>query len=89
MFEDSILATPGLYNGKIFATRADKSGIPEFELMTTLVIPYHFDADNNYSLNFEDIVLDPGLHKRYFLKIPYGTSNLNFRLSSSNNTFIS
>ncbi|MBK7104400.1 MAG: S8 family serine peptidase [Ignavibacteriae bacterium] len=87
--DSEILKTPGLYNAKIFATRADKSANPEFDLMATFIVPYEFNSSNNYSQMFEAEKIMPGIHKRYFLKIPVGTSNLKINLSANSKDFSS
>jgi hypothetical protein len=83
------LDKPGLYNGRIEAIRADKTKIPEFDIMTTLVVPYEFNTDNNYSLSFEKEKIEPGMHKRYFLKIPYGATSLKINIQSQKNVHTS
>lgn len=85
--EDSILATPGLYNATIEATRADNSKAHEFELMATIIVPLEFNTSNNYSHCFDHETILPGMHKRYFLKIPAGSSNLNVSVSSGKKEF--
>lgn len=86
-FDKSILAEPGLYNGKIYATRADKSNASEFELMATVVIPYLFDSRNSYVNNWENIEVAPGVNQRYFLRVPAGSSDIRFKIASGANEF--
>ena len=85
--DKSILSKPGLYNARIDAIRADQSKMPEFNMMATFVVPYQFSAENDYRLSFENESIAPGMHKRYYLRIPNGTSNLNVSVSSSKNDF--
>ena len=80
--DKNILKTPGLYNAKIKATRADKTQMPEFDLMATIIVPNVFCAENNYSLSFSNVKILPGMHKRYYLKIPAGVSSLNISVES-------
>ncbi|MBK7980544.1 MAG: S8 family serine peptidase [Ignavibacteriae bacterium] len=87
--DPKILEKPGLYNAKIYAVRADNSSTPEFELMATFAVPYDFNLKNHYNLNFESEKIMPGMHKRYFLKIPFGTSNLKVNISSKKNDYSS
>jgi len=87
--DESILTSPGLYNGIIVAKRADKTKLSEFELMATVVVPYEFNSGNDYSISFENEKLAPGMHKRYFLKIPAGTSNLSILVDSDKKNFTS
>lgn len=81
--DKNILNSPGLYNAKITAVRADKSNIQEFDLMATFIVPYEFATENNYSLSFNDVKILPAMHKRYYIKIPAGTSNLNLTIESN------
>ena len=85
--DESILNKPGLYNARIDAVRADKTMMPEFNMMATFVVPYQFNTDNDYRLSFENETVAPGMHKRYFLRIPNGTSNLNVSVASDKNDF--
>ncbi|MCW8850600.1 MAG: S8 family serine peptidase, partial [Melioribacteraceae bacterium] len=87
--DESILNQPGLYNAKIVANRADKSNVQEFDLMTTIIIPYEFNPKNEYSQDFTNEKILPGMHKRYFLKIPAGTSNLNITVESGKKEYTS
>lgn len=85
--DKSIFNKPGLYNAKIDAVRADQTKMPEFNMMATVVVPYQFNASNNYRLSFQDETIAPGMHKRYFLRIPNGTSNLKVNVNSDKNDF--
>ena len=85
----SKMTEPGLYNGMIYAARADQSNNPEFEMMATVVIPYQFNNQNDYSIISEDQELAPGILKRYFLEVPYGSSVLHLRFSAEENKFAS
>jgi len=83
------MTEPGLYNGMIYASRTDQSNYPEFEMMATVVIPYQLNSENDYSMIAEDQELAPGMHKRYFLEIPFGSSVLHLRFSAEENKFAS
>ncbi len=85
--DKSILDKPGLYNARIDAVRADRSKTPEFDLMATIIVPYQFTSENDYELEFQNEKVLPGMHKRYFLKIPSATSNLNIKVSSDKKDF--
>ncbi len=80
--DKSILGKPGLYNAKIIGTRTGKFAMPEFELMATIIVPYKFCAKNKYKIIFENEKIKPAMHKRYFLKIPNGTSTLKLSVES-------
>jgi subtilisin family serine protease len=86
-FDRSKMTSPGLYNGMIYGTRADQSNTPEIEMMATVVIPYQFNSQNDYSMIAEDQELAPGMHKRFFFEIPYGTSVFHLRFSAEENKF--
>jgi hypothetical protein len=85
--DKSILTKPGFYNARIDAMRADQTKMPEFNMMATVVVPYQFSTENGYRISFEDETVAPGMHKRYFLRIPNGTSNLNITVNSDKNDF--
>lgn len=80
-FDKSKMTEPGLYNGKIYAHRADKSKTPEFEMMATVVIPYEFGKHNNYRMSWEEN-LAPMEYKRYFIKVPKGANTMTLSMSS-------
>jgi tripeptidyl-peptidase II len=85
----SKMTEPGLYNGMIYASRADQSNYPEFEMMATVIIPYQFTNQNDYSVSFAKQELAPGMHKRFFFEVPYGASVLHLRFSAEENKFAS
>jgi hypothetical protein len=77
-----------MYNGVIKACR-NKTSIPEFEMMATVVIPYEFNATNRYSQTWKSETIEQGMHKRYFLEVPAGANSLRIKLNSENNTYTS
>ena len=85
-FDKSKMTEPGVYNGKIFATRQG-TNIPEFDLMATVVIPYQFNLDNNYRLNWKDKKLDVMATDRYFINIPAGATSLKINLKVEENEY--
>ncbi len=85
--DKSKLTKPGLYNGVIKAFRADKSRFPEFDMMATVVIPYRFNEENDYEMNWNDIELKPGEHKRFFIQIPAGASSMKVKMKSNPDTY--
>ncbi|PKL87132.1 MAG: hypothetical protein CVV23_16935 [Ignavibacteriae bacterium HGW-Ignavibacteriae-2] len=86
-FDISKMQKPGMYNGKIYAFRADKSQTPEFEMMATVVIPYQFTNQNSYTQSWKGVEVAPAAHQRYFLRIPEGTSDIKIKLSSDADKF--
>jgi len=85
--DKSKILNPGLYCGKIKAFRDDKSRIPEFDLLTTVIIPYEFNSSNNYKYDWKSENLNAGMLKRYFIKLPAGQTTMNLNLSSSPNEY--
>ncbi len=85
--DKSKLSEPGLYNGIIKAFRADKSRFPEFTMMATVVIPYQFNEENDYEMNWNNIELKPGEHKRFFIQIPPGASSMKVKMKSNPDTY--
>ncbi|MBC8044968.1 MAG: S8 family serine peptidase [Rhizobacter sp.] len=76
VYDAAQLSTPGLYTGKILATAASRSGRrapaseTEFELLTTIAVPYQFTAANAYRISVENEKLDAGELRRYFFAVP-------------------
>jgi subtilisin family serine protease len=81
------LSKPDLYVAKITATRDDKTNMPEFSALATVVIPYSFDKMNGYTLNWNDDSVNPGMIKRYFIEVPDGQSAMSTFLSAKNNEY--
>ncbi len=84
----SKMTEPGMYNGVIKANR-NKTNIPEFEMMATVVIPNEFNAANRYSKTWKSEVIDQGMHKRYFLEVPAGANSLRIKINSANDSYTS
>ena len=72
---------PGLYTAKITSYRDDANKIPEFDMLATVVIPYEFNSSNNYQMNWKDQIVQQGMIKRYFIKIPAGQNSMKVALS--------
>ncbi len=84
--DKSKMTVPGMYNGVIKGYR-NKTNIPEFEMMATVIIPNEFNATNRYSKTWEAEVVEQGMHKRYFLEVPAGANSLRIKLNSENDTY--
>ena len=80
--DKSKLTKPGLYNGMIYAYRADRSKFPEFDMMATVVIPYEFNEANKYTQSWDNIQLKPGELRRYFIQVPAGATSMKIKMSS-------
>lgn len=78
---------PGLYTGKIVATRDDASNTPEFEMIATIIVPFQFKPCNNYSLTVNNSKVDIGKVDRYFIKVPAGQNILKLIKSRVDNTY--
>ena len=82
-YRSSMLQEPGLYVGKV--TAYPKSGpgkrIPEFELLNTIIVPYIFSPENDYTLSIRSKTLDNGDYHRYFVQVPPGASGMNIEIA--------
>ncbi len=79
--DKSKITNPGLYTAKISATRDDASAFPEFDMLATVVIPYEFNASNNYGMIWKNETVAPGMVQRYFIAVPAGQSSMKISLS--------
>jgi tripeptidyl-peptidase-2 len=86
-FDKNKMKEPGLYAGKISAYRADKTKFPEFELIAAVVIPYEFNSNNNYNMEWNDEKLMPGMLKRYFLNIPPDAEVMTVKIRGGKNNY--
>lgn len=80
-FNKSKMKEPGLYTAKITAYRDDAGKTPEFEMIATVVIPNELTSSNNYKMNWKDQVVQQGMIKRYFVKVPAGQNSMKVVLS--------
>lgn len=71
------LSAPGLYTAGITGVRG--AGMPEIEMLATVVIPYEF-AQNK--LEFKGEKLAAGKHNRYFIKVPPASGGLKISLKA-------
>jgi subtilisin family serine protease len=85
--DKSKIKDPGLYCGKIKAFRDDKSQMSEFDLMASVIIPYEFNASDDYKHEWKKGNVDPGMLKRYFIKLPAGQTIMNVNLNSVKNEY--
>ncbi|MGB5529865.1 MAG: S8 family serine peptidase [Ignavibacteriaceae bacterium] len=86
-FDKKKMQKPGLNTARITAYRDDKSRFPEFEMLATVVIPYTFSAENNYTLNWNSKKIEQGLIDHYFIELPAGQTAMNIKLSSVKNEY--
>ncbi len=87
-FDVAKMKEPGLYNGKIYASRSGNSSINEFSLMATVVIPHEFTTENSYRKSFSG-KLAPGKIERYFVNVPAGASAMRITLKSKEGEYTS
>ncbi|MHB9143903.1 MAG: S8 family serine peptidase [Symbiobacteriia bacterium] len=53
---------------------------PAVDLLSTVVVPYEFSADNNWQANIVGVV-EVAQYRRYFLQVPEGAGRLSLSLS--------
>lgn len=86
-FDLDKMKEPGLYTARLKGYRDDKSGFPEFEMQATVVMPYRFSYEDNYSRSWKNEKVDQGLFKRYFIELPAGQTGMNIKLAASDNEY--
>jgi len=86
-FDKKKMQEPGLNTARITAYRDDKSKFPEFEMLATVVIPYTFCSENNYTLNLDSKKVEQGLIDHYFIELPAGQTEMNIKLSAVKNKY--
>ncbi|MCW9065070.1 MAG: hypothetical protein OQJ78_02145, partial [Ignavibacteriaceae bacterium] len=82
-FDKEKMQEPGLYTGRLTAYRDDKSKFPEFEMQATVVIPFRFSYEDNYSRTWNSEKVEQGLFKRYFIDLPAGQTGMTVKLAAS------
>jgi len=85
--DQSKMNIPGLNVSRITAYRDDKTRFPEFEMLATVVMPYSFTKENNYTLNWENKKVEQGLVDRYFVELPAGQTAMSVKLNSVKNEY--
>ena len=85
--DKSKMSIPGLNVARITAYRDDKTRFPEFEMLATVVMPYSFSEENNYTLNWELKKVEQGLVDRYFIEVPAGQTAMKVKLTSVKNKY--
>jgi len=86
-FNHKKMQSPGLYTGRITAYRNDKTKFPEFEMLATVVIPYRFCAEDNYSMKWKSKKVEQGLVDHYFIELPAGQTGMDIKLSAVDNDY--
>ncbi len=90
-FKPEMITLPGLYSGKIVAYRK-QAGVTkydptsaEFELLTTIIVPFIFDYNNKYQQIFQNQRIEPGNVDRYFILVPMGATTAKITIAPSKN----
>ena len=86
-FDKEKMQEPGLYTGRLTAYRDDRSKFPEFEMQATIVIPFRFSYEDNYSRSWNSEKVEQGLFKRYFIDLPAGQTGMTVKLAASKNEY--
>ena len=81
--DKSKINKPGLYVGRISATRDDYTKMPEFDMEATVIMPYEFNASNNYTMEWKNEKVGIGMVNRYFVEMPAGQTTMHIELSKS------
>ncbi len=85
--DKSKLQKPGLYCGRISATRNDYTKMPEFDMLATVVIPYEFNSSNNYRMEWKKESVGVGMVNRYYIDVPAGQTTMHIKLSKVGNEY--
>jgi hypothetical protein len=80
-YQADLLTEPGLYVAVIEA-RAEEIGQVEFRLLNTVVVPYRFDAGNDYHIRLRDQKVEGWKVRHYFLSVPAGASALQMTIEA-------
>lgn len=85
LYDHSKMKKPGIYSGRVYAYTEDvkNGGNPDFDIQATVVIPYEFTKENNFSRKFENGSLETGDIQRNFVQVPPGASSMNVSLDPS------
>ncbi len=92
-YNSELITLPGLYCGKIVAYRKqsgtakyDPSNI-EFELLSSIIVPYIFDHSNKYHQDFQKRRIVPGEVDRYFVLVPVGATTAKLNIAPTKNSY--
>jgi len=83
LYDSTKLKSPGIYSDKIIAYTKGARKSPEsieFELQSTIIIPYEFTGANDYRIQFAEQQLAPGDLRRVFILIPPGASTMQVKI---------
>jgi subtilisin family serine protease len=84
-YDANAVTEPGVHVGRVVATEkgGDRKNAAayEFELMTTIVVPYKFEAGSGFARGWKGHTLNPGQHRRYFIQVPTGATSMDVELA--------
>ena len=86
LYDRSRMKEPGLYSARIVARRAQASGPApasevEFELLNTVIVPYRFSPERDFTIVSPSQSLPAGTSRRFYLAPPAGAAAIRFTLS--------
>ncbi|HVZ38234.1 MAG TPA: S8 family serine peptidase [Candidatus Kapabacteria bacterium] len=86
MYDRDRMREPGLYSGRIIARRASGHGPAsdqehEFELINTVIVPYTFSPEKDYTVTTQPQKLAAGVTRRFYFAPPVGAAAITFTLS--------
>lgn len=86
IYDREKLREPGIYSAKIIGRRASAKGAAakedvEFELVNTVIVPYLFSPERNYTATTQQQSLPAGVTRRFYFAPPPGAAAITFTLS--------
>lgn len=81
------LREPGIYTGRVIARRASAKGKAadedvEFELVSTIIVPYTFSAEKDFTATTPLQRIEAGLTRRFYFAPPAGAAAITFTLNT-------
>ena len=84
LYDREKMREPGIYSARVVARRASNresaSEEVEFELLNTVIVPWRFSPENDYTVSIPTRHLEAGLTQRFYFAVPPGASALEFTL---------
>lgn len=85
LYDREKMREPGIYSGRIIGKRASSAGAApagevEFELVNTVIVPYTFSPDSNYTVTTPMQTLPAGVTRRFYFAPPAGAAAVTFTL---------
>ena len=78
-YDASQLTEPGLYVGVVEALH---DGLVAFRMLNTIIVPYIFDASNNFSRTWDDRTVQGWRPDRWFVSVPAGASSMQVKMTA-------